>query len=99
MDAATFLSQLSTEALRELALDVGTSVGVLRNIKGGKQMGPELAARFEAATAKFGENQTVYRWVSMPARWHLIWPELIHHPLAPKVPASDHLPEAEGQVA
>lgn len=95
MDAASFLSQLPAEKLRDFAADVGTSVGVLRNIKGGKHMGPELAARFEAATSKFGAHQTVYRWVSMPARWHLIWPELRHHPLAPDAPVS---PEAEEVV-
>jgi hypothetical protein len=94
MDAATFLSDLDTAQLKAFAKEVGTTVGVLRNIKCGKPMGPELASKFEMASSNRGDNQTVHRWVSMPARWHVIWPELVGAKGAPPVPEVE-----EGQAA
>lgn len=79
----TYLDGLPRGGAAALAEAVGISTVYLYQIaarQGGREPGPELCVRIEAATLL-----QVRRWDLRPHDWHLIWPELTRVKGAPVV--------------
>lgn len=75
MKLKTFLEGLPRGGSAKLAGALGVSAVYLMQLaarQGGREPGPELSVRIEAAT-----ELQVRRWDLRPSDWHLIWPELI----------------------
>lgn len=71
MDFPTYWTRLDREARKALAVRMGTDEQVLRNVGGGKSIGPHLAVRIERAT-----DGAVTRREMRPDDWRDLWPEL-----------------------
>jgi DNA-binding transcriptional regulator YdaS (Cro superfamily) len=78
----TYLKSLGDDDARErFAKDCGTTWGHMRNSSYGlRALAPEVCVLAERLS-----DRAVRRWELRPDDWHLIWPELIGAPGAPKV--------------
>ena len=80
MELRQFWFGLDTDKREALALDVGSTTGHLNNVAYGyRPCAPALCVQIERAA-----NGSVMRWDLRPDDWHLIWPELLQRPDAPK---------------
>ena len=71
--------RLAKGAVRLAALCGVTPTNVYQWQTGRRPVPVERCARLESAC-----GQKVMRWHLRPDDWHLIWPELVAHPMAPK---------------
>ena len=80
MEIKSYLKPFDAEARAAFAVSVGTTVGHLNNVQYGARTASAALTRQIALVS----GRSVAEWDLRPADWHLIWPELIAHPDAPK---------------
>ena len=87
MDLKKLLLSLPLAERKRFAAACESSLGHLQNVMYGyKPCQAELASAIERESRRrYGVHQTVKRWDLIPARWHLIWPELVGAPDAPSL--------------